>query len=45
MPKPRKRRDKAYRPRAIKDTTYLLTGREPPSQSDATTLKIVYSQI
>lgn len=45
MPKPRKRRDKAYRPRAVKDTTYLLTEREPPSISDATTLKIVYSQI
>lgn len=45
MPKPRKRRDKAYRPRAVKDTTYLLTEREPPSTSDATTIKIVYSQI
>ena len=43
MPKPRKRRDKAYRPRAVKDTTYLLTEREPPSRSDANTLKIVYS--
>ena len=40
-----KKRNKKYQPKPIKNTLALFDGREPPKQSDAITLKLIYRQI
>lgn len=40
-----KKRNKKYQPKPVKNTLALFDGREPPKQSDAITLKLIYRQI